>query len=234
MPSLKNVLDGQEISPSAWNETFKTIKDIIDLNHPATIPVKGSTAATQQGIRVDPVRDSSPEMLQQAQGQYTMKHRDLGSVDPAQAQVDSTQALGEFYFLNFTIQYDELYKLTGLPYPQLLPRAKEFESIRWPRLKSEQPANIFFKTDPAVFKVAQRFAYVDRQIAALATVQAISAYAAGHGNQFPAKLSDIIDTPAPENPETGLPFEYKIDGDHAVLADSTSEEPLEYTIKIRK
>jgi hypothetical protein len=224
MPQLAKVLDGQEITIAQWHESFDTIKDILQTNNENGQAVKTA----------DPVADSSPEMLQQAQRQYIMKHRDLGSVDAAQAKVDPTQAIGEFYFLTFVNDYDEIYKLSGLPYPQLLPRAQKFESQTWKECKDKQPANIFLQTSPAISKVAQRFALTDRQIAALAAVQAISAYAAGHENQLPAKLADILDTPAPENPETGLPFEYKIDGDHAVLADSDSQEPLEYTIKIRK
>jgi hypothetical protein len=39
----------------------------------------------------------------------------------------------------------------------------------------------------------------------------------------------------PINPMTGQAFEYRVDGDAAVIADThLAERPLEYTVKIRK
>jgi hypothetical protein len=231
IPQLAAVLDDQEISPAQWREAYATIRDVAELNKPTTKPARNSDPATRPADENDYVRATSPEILQQARTQYAKNH-ELPAADAN--NIDPTQAVGEFYFLTFVNEYDELYKLAGLPYPQLLQRTEKFESETWKQFKAEQPANPFAQIDLGMHKATMRFAFIDRQLAAMTTVQAISAYAASHNNQLPANLNDITETPVPENPETGLAFEYKVDGDHATLSDSKSAEPLEYTITLRK
>jgi hypothetical protein len=51
---------------------------------------------------------------------------------------------------------------------------------------------------------------------------------------LPKSLDDVTETPVPENPATGKPFEYGVEGDVATLSDTKSEASLTYTIKIRK
>ncbi len=68
----------------------------------------------------------------------------------------------------------------------------------------------------------------------MTAVEAIRSYAAANGGKLPARLEDVSDTPVPDNPATGLPFDYGVDGDTATLSDSQSEQTLSYTIKIRK
>jgi hypothetical protein len=77
-------------------------------------------------------------------------------------------------------------------------------------------------------------ARTDRQTAALAAVEAIRSYAAANGGALPKSLDDVKETPVPENPATGKPFEYRVENDVATLSDTKSESPLTYTIKIRK
>jgi hypothetical protein len=85
-----------------------------------------------------------------------------------------------------------------------------------------------------VSKSIASFARLDRQIAALTAVEAIRSYAAAHGGALPARLEDVSDTPVPQNPVTGKPFEYRVENGSATLADSQSLEPLTYTIRISK
>jgi len=51
---------------------------------------------------------------------------------------------------------------------------------------------------------------------------------------LPKRLEDVTETPVPENPATGRPFEYRVENGTATLSDSQSEEALTYTVKIRK
>jgi hypothetical protein len=71
---------------------------------------------------------------------------------------------------------------------------------------------------PAFAKVTAAIGRVDRRLAALGCVEALRLYAAGHAGRWPAALSDITEVPAPPDPLTGKPFEYKLDGARATLA----------------
>lgn len=66
--------------------------------------------------------------------------------------------------------------------------------------------------------VSQR---LDANLAALQCVEAIRAYAASHGGQLPASLSDVKELTVPVDPITGEPFRYTVTGSTAVL-----ESPL--------
>jgi hypothetical protein len=66
---------------------------------------------------------------------------------------------------------------------------------------------------------ATRFAIVrlDRELAALRTVEALRFYAATHGGKLPPVLEDIKEVPVPLDPVMGRLFEYKLDGATATL-----------------
>jgi hypothetical protein len=66
---------------------------------------------------------------------------------------------------------------------------------------------------------AARFAVVrlDREFAALRTVEALRLYAATHDGKLPATLEDIKEVPVPLDPVMGRLFDYKLDGPTATL-----------------
>jgi hypothetical protein len=81
----------------------------------------------------------------------------------------------------------------------------------------------------------------DRRFAALRCVEALSLYAAGHGGKLPARLADVAEVPTPADPVTGKPFEYKLDGDTALLTAPLPPGPkpspaqlLSYEVKVRR
>jgi hypothetical protein len=59
---------------------------------------------------------------------------------------------------------------------------------------------------------------LDRKIAALRCVEAVRLYAAAHAGKLPTALKDIDEVPIPLDPATGNDFEYKADGNKAVLS----------------
>lgn len=69
---------------------------------------------------------------------------------------------------------------------------------------------------PALASVRTAQARVERQINALQVVEAIRMHAAETG-RLPEALDKITAVPVPVNPMTGRPFEYRLDGDLAVL-----------------
>ena len=81
----------------------------------------------------------------------------------------------------------------------------------------------------------------DRRFAALRCVEALSLYAAAHGGKLPKSLADVTEVPTPNDPATGQPFEYRLEGDSAVLSAPLPPGPkpapallLSYDIKVRR
>jgi hypothetical protein len=111
---------------------------------------------------------------------------------------------------------DDLFKWVPLPYWQARPGIEE-ANMRIERARESFegiPLNSFL---PAIGRVSASMARLDRQIAALRLVEAIRLYAAAHDGKLPASLTDIKEVPVPDDPMTGKPFDYKPDGDKAIL-----------------
>ena len=66
-------------------------------------------------------------------------------------------------------------------------------------------------------RVRQNTYRLDGSVAALECIEALRHYAATHDKKLPAKLSDISNVPLPNNPATGKPFTYRLEGTKAVL-----------------
>jgi hypothetical protein len=211
--------NGADLTPEQWRALTDYVWGLV------TVPNEGPPVK-----RVDPVAGATPENLQQAREQYALVHH--VSAEQA-AKVDPMVALGEFYFAQYQIVWDDLFKLRNLPYPALLARSTE-AAARGEKIGKSQPANPFLHSAPSLHKAVWAFAKTDRQLAALAAVEAIRSYAAANGGKLPAKTDDVTETPIPMNPATGKPFEYHVENGAATLADSQSEEALTYTIRIRK
>jgi hypothetical protein len=69
---------------------------------------------------------------------------------------------------------------------------------------------------PQIVKLRRTQAALERQIALLRHVEALRLYAAGHDGKLPAKLSDIP-VPLPDDPFSGKPFAYAMEGADAHL-----------------
>jgi hypothetical protein len=114
---------------------------------------------------------------------------------------------------------DDTFKWAGLPYPEgragLAKVDREFRKVA-----AEQPtAKLFLAFVPAIQKVVEAHARLDRHIAALRCVEALRLHAAAHGGKLPAKLSDITEVPVPVDPATGKSFLYEVKGDRVTLRD---------------
>jgi hypothetical protein len=148
--------------------------------------------------------------------------------------LDSFKVVLTYWYLSQQNLQAEFYEMAGLPYPLLAAKGRDFqEQIH--RLQIGQPCNIFLNWIAGLIRGAERYMRLDRELAALADVEAIRSYAAANGGTLPAHLEDITDTPALDNPRTGRPFTYHVHGDTAELSDSLpSEHPLNYTIRMRQ
>ena len=215
-------LHGTELSADEWESIWEYIKGAL---HPGT-----AREAVPAGQVPNVVRQASPELMRQAREEYAQTHH----LTPDEVDhIDPVIVICRFYFHQHVIALDEMFKLRGLPYPILLAKSREYdESIN--KLVHDYPMNFFLEALSRIHKGVWHAAEVDRQIAALTTIEAIRAYAAANNGQLPARLEDIKDTPAPDNPVTGLPFDYSMDNGVVTISDSQTEQPLSYTIRIRK
>lgn len=130
--------------------------------------------------------------------------------------------------------YDDHFKRAYLPYPDAAPLEGESDA----RLAAAKtgPAALFTEILASVETAHAALARLDRKVAALRTVEALRAYAAVHGGRFPDAFDKVRDVaPVPDDPMTGKPFAYRLDGDSAAL---TGEAPpafrLVYRISLRK
>jgi hypothetical protein len=179
--------------------------------------------------KLDPVKDASPESLAEAQQAYAKDHR--VNIEEAK-KVEPIVLFGELYTRQAEVISDDLFKWRSMPYPVALAKAHD-AVVAMQKLAADEPGNPFVPM-VEMDKVISRFARVDRQIAALTAVEAIRSYAAANGGNLPQHLGDITETPAPANPATGKPFEYRVENDSATLTATELDAPLTYTIGIRR
>jgi hypothetical protein len=93
--------------------------------------------------------------------------------------------------------------------------------------------------EEAYVRVRQVNQRTDALIAAHQCVQALRHYAATHDNQLPAQLADITDATLPDDPLSGKPFAYHLEGTKAILDVSAPEggsprEALRYEMEIAR
>jgi hypothetical protein len=77
---------------------------------------------------------------------------------------------------------------------------------------------------------------LDRDTASLRAIEALRMYAAAHDGKLPRRLADIDHVPIPNNPATGKPFEYRLEGKTAILelpaSDGLDSGNCRYEIQI--
>jgi hypothetical protein len=138
------------------------------------------------------------------------------------AEVDAmpiVQAALLYQMYQYDEYFDEMVKWQGLPLWEARPgllradRHLKQERARYGGLVPTLATLLL----PAMQKVFEAQARIDRKIAALRCVEAIRLYAAAHDGKLPLSLSDIQDVPVPIDPVTGKPFQYVAAGNQATL-----------------
>jgi hypothetical protein len=117
---------------------------------------------------------------------------------------------------------DDMIKWHGVPYWEASAGlAKVNQQLREAKVKAGGMQGIHTTLAtlllPAIDKVMQASARLDRRIAALRCIEAIRLHAAAHEGKLPARLGDITEVPVPVDPMTGKEFEYTVAGDKAML-----------------
>jgi hypothetical protein len=112
---------------------------------------------------------------------------------------------------DFEVRRDEFAKLMNLPYWQI-------EAVVRPA-ELKPGKGLFHLLLPALHRVRRLQGRLDQRVALLRHVEALRLYSAGHGGKLPPKLADV-GVPLPDDPFTGKPFSYRVDGDTAHLRGS--------------
>jgi hypothetical protein len=77
---------------------------------------------------------------------------------------------------------------------------------------------------------------LDREVASLRVIEALRMHAATHDGKLPERLEDINEVPVPNNPATGKPFAYRLNGTTAILelppSDRLASGNCRYEIQI--
>jgi hypothetical protein len=188
-------------------------------------------------------------LAQQVRNQHDEAKNALVAMGRPRARVDSwpqLQVALMYGLLDYERHLDELTKWESQPYYQaaqgLEEEVRKARALGTLPLPLGQPAFPLAGTFiPALHRVAQAGARLERQFAALRCVEAIRLYAAAHGGRLPATLAAIKEVPLPICPVTGKPFAYRLEGESAFLSAPgvpgdirAAIRPLAYEIMIRR
>jgi hypothetical protein len=108
----------------------------------------------------------------------------------------------------YEVRRDELMKLMNLPTWQVEALGSQF--------KVNEDGALFGGFVPALLKVNRAQGRLEQRVALLRHVEALRLYAAAHDGKLPEKLADCP-VPLPDDPFTGKPFRYEVDGPTAHL-----------------
>jgi hypothetical protein len=117
-------------------------------------------------------------------------------------------------FRTYRLRHDDSAKWAYLPFGITTRGWIKDEST----LSDPAPGFPVFRIITPARQVSLASARLQRRIAVLMVVEAVRLYAAEHDGALPARLDDLTDAPAPPDPITGRPFDYTVEGDHAVLS----------------
>jgi hypothetical protein len=142
----------------------------------------------------------------------------IAAASDAQLLVAGT-TIGYEHFSN------EVFKRTG-PWTPRDFRRREAEEAVIAQAKAQEVIPITSTLVAAVTQAQLPPMRLDREIAALAIVEALRNYAANHQGRLPAKLSDIEDMPIPPDPVVGKPFNYVVADNVATLSANSPQGRL--------
>jgi hypothetical protein len=133
---------------------------------------------------------------------------------------------------------DAWYVATYLPYAQ----ARPLLTANARRLKEATTTELNLLARAllsGVDRVMARQSALERDLAALRVIEALRLHAAAHDGKLPARLADVTEVPVPDDPGTGRPFDYHLEGATATLISQVPDDPfpkngIRYRVTIRK
>jgi hypothetical protein len=111
---------------------------------------------------------------------------------------------------------DDIFKWSGLPFPAAYEGMSRSVG-RLSEIRGKPLLSLFCSIFSSIQGGIMAEARLERRLDAIQSIEAIRLYAASHG-RLPARLEDLNDSPAPLDPMTGRPFEYKLESGRALLS----------------
>jgi hypothetical protein len=167
---------------------------------------------------------------------------ELGWAPATVEKMPPAQVIGLRAIVAYRTMTDDQTKCFSLPYPEAKAELAKVR-VRAEKLKKDSGdaiVAVFSQTLPAVEKVYEAHARLNRRITALRVVEAIRLHAAANNGKLPKSLADITVVPVPEDPYTQKPFEYTAKDNSFTLTGvpPTGEKPslnnnLRYEVTLR-
>ncbi len=156
---------------------------------------------------------------------YPRAKRFLRQSGRSAAEIEAMPALQAVFLYEihqYDIAYDDLRKWASMPYSEAAPHVRRItERMKTARAEQQPGTTVASLLLPAIDKVLAAPVRVQRKIAALRCVEALRLHAAAHGGKLPEKLDEVTEVPIPLDPRLGKPFEYRLEGNKAVLIGPT-------------
>jgi hypothetical protein len=227
IPPMLKARTGQEITGDDWPAMMRDMASAVNAISNGDAAGSGMLTVDELGMTVTASFTGLP-----AARSYYARTRHI-RLDEAN-KVDPKRLLAVFFIERNQQVADDIEKLIDLPYPTMASKLHDLsEQVK--KDSENWPTDPFRVLLPAIERLPMTYIRLDRQTAALIAVEAIRSYAASHNGRLPDRLQDITDTPVLDNPATGKPFEYRLEGETATLsAAEMADYPLVYTIRIRK
>jgi hypothetical protein len=111
----------------------------------------------------------------------------------------------------YEIMRDDLFKWFHIPYWQA-ETGTDVAEDSLSKMRGREILPLASLLLPALSAARLAVTRLDREIAAMQTVEALRFYAAKNDGKLPARLEDITDIPVPIDPITGRLFDYKLQG----------------------
>ena len=201
-------------APEEWNRLFtQSIRDMATVGggpsaFPATNDLSAGLVATATAL----------EGYSHAKARLIAK-----GMDPEKVKAMAVgQAMAIYTERTYQRLADEYAKLCYMPFWEMRRRANAVDdALRDARTDGDQPdrevlpvASILIPAWQSARTAQMR---LERDLAALRLIEALRMYAASHAGGLPNTLDEITEVPVPLNPATGQSFEYRLDGETAIL-----------------
>jgi len=220
IPQLKEARAGR-LTPAQWRDAVRAMGDLRTNLHAYGYP----SAGEQLMSALIAVRE------------YPLARKYLADERHFQpSQIDAMQAsqvLGLYHVGMFDRRTQEVDRCLTLAFPQGIVALSRVEEAARRAAAEGSSWSLLDVFTPNVKQQYVSLAGADRRVAILRTVEAVRAYAADHDGRPPASLDDLTETPAPPDPMTAKPFDYRVQGDQVTIEGRAIEQAAPFPTAVR-
>jgi hypothetical protein len=225
----------RERTAQQWDGVLRRLRT--DLQELAIVPLEGGKRKLPDWFPKDSAPGDSAANSPELTAALTFVARRGLSPEKVEA-MPPAQVLLLYIMGTYQNDRDDWFRAAYLPYPQALPLwdAADKRLGQTPTSEGHVLGRLLL---PAMNRVMSAQAQLERRLAALQTIEALRMYSAAHKGKLPDKLNEVTEVPLPNDPGTGRPFEYSLEGDTATLVSLIAGDPqphngLRYRVTIRK